>query len=102
MYMVFSLRKRVRCAVLLISMALGAAAGAAEFESDQPIKLDAASTDVDYRSNKVVFRDIIISQGDLRVAADQAEATGLDFENSRWTFWGNVQIQAEQRGNMRS
>ncbi len=34
--------------------------------------------------------------------ADQAHATGLTFANSRWTFEGNVQIDAEQRGNLHS
>ncbi len=34
--------------------------------------------------------------------ADHAHATGLNFDNSRWTFDGNVRIDAEQRGNLRS
>ncbi len=36
------------------------------------VTLDAASSDVDYRSNMVVFRDIVITQGAVRVAAQQA------------------------------
>ena len=32
----------------------------------------------------------------MSVAAEQAQATGLDFENSRWVFRGNVKITMEQ------
>ncbi len=59
------------------------------------VTLDAASSDVDYRSNTVVFRDIVISQGDVRVAAVQARATGLDFEDSTWNFTGAVRISVD-------
>lgn len=65
------------------------------------VTLDAASSDVDYRSNTVVFRDIVITQGTVRVAAQQARATGLDFENSTWTFTGAVVINVDG-GAMRS
>lgn len=67
-----------------------------------PISLDAASSEVDYKTNTVVFKDVVISQGDTRVQADHAHATGLDFDNSRWTFEGNVRINGEQHGSLRS
>jgi lipopolysaccharide transport protein LptA len=68
----------------------------------QPITLDAASSEVDYRTNTVVFSEVVISQGATRVQADHAHATGLNFANSRWTFEGKVRIDAEQHGNLRS
>lgn len=68
----------------------------------QPISLDAASSDVDYRTNKVVFRDVVITQGDIRLSAQRAEATGLNFEDSRWVFEGAVRIDVEKRGSLRS
>src|SRR5581483_669909 len=67
-----------------------------------PISLDAASSEVDYKTNTVVFKDIVISQGDTKVQADHARATGLDFDNSRWTFEGNVRINGEQHGSLHS
>jgi lipopolysaccharide transport protein LptA len=67
-----------------------------------PISLDAASSEVDYKTNTVVFKDVVISQGDTKVQADHAQATGLDFVNSRWTFEGNVRIHAEQQGSLHS
>src|SRR5204862_365725 len=69
---------------------------------DQPINLDAASTEVDYRTNTLVFRDVVISQGSTRVQAEHARATGLNFANSRWTFEGKVRIDGEQHGALRS
>jgi lipopolysaccharide transport protein LptA len=68
----------------------------------QPITLDAASSQVDYKSNTVDFRQVVISQCKTRVQADHAHATGLNFTNSRWTFDGNVHIEAEERGTLRS
>lgn len=100
--MAFSLRKRVRCAVVLLGLALASAGAAQTDPRSQPIRLDAASSEFDYRTNQMVLRDVEISQGDITVRAERAEATGLDFENSRWTFLGNVRIDAETSGNLRS
>ena len=69
----------------------------------EKIKVDCASGGVDYKTNTMVCRDIVISQGSTRVRADHARGTGgLNFLNSRWTFAGNVQIEAPPRGSLRS
>lgn len=68
---------------------------------DQAVSLDAASSDVDYRSNTVNFRDVVITQGSTRVSADAARATGLNFENATWNFTGNVRISVDD-GSLRS
>src|SRR5256885_4641798 len=49
--------------------------------AQQPINLDAASTEVDGRTNTLVFTDVVISQGATRVQAEHARATGLNFAN---------------------
>jgi lipopolysaccharide transport protein LptA len=67
-----------------------------------PITLDAASSDVDYKTHTYTFEKVVISQGTMRVQADHARATGLDFANSHWTFDGHVHIDAEPRGDLRS
>jgi lipopolysaccharide transport protein LptA len=36
------------------------------------------------------------------VQAEHAHATGLDFANSRWTFEGDVRIDAPEQGTLRS
>jgi len=67
-----------------------------------PITVDAASSEVDYRTNTVVFSQVVISQGAMRVQADHAHASGLNFANSRWTFEGHVRIEAAPSGSLRS
>ena len=93
---------------LLLTAALASGAAAAPVPpsalqpGQQPINLEATSTEVDGRTNTLVFSDVVISQGATRVQADHAHDTGLNFANSRWTFEGKVRIDAEQHGNLRS
>ena len=70
--------------------------------SQLPITVDAASSEVDYKTNTVVFSQVVISQGATRVQADHAHASGLNFANSRWTFDGHVRIDAAPRGSLRA
>jgi lipopolysaccharide export system protein LptA len=85
-----------RSAVFAALIALGAAASAApvvdEFDSTLPINLEAASSDFDYRNNTLLFRSVKITQGPLQVEAQEARATGLNFENSKWDLKGQVRI----------
>src|ERR1700761_5978149 len=67
------------------------------------LPIDVSSSSVDYRGDTVVFKDVVITQGDTRVSADHAHASGLEnFDNSHWTFEGNVRINGEQQGSLRS
>src|SRR5215472_7568420 len=77
-----------------------AAAALTQSSRQLPITVDAASSEVDYRTNTVVFSQVVISQGAMRVQADHAHASGLNFANSRWTFEGHVRIDAEPRGSL--
>jgi len=104
-------RTRTRLGALLLAGALPALGGAGPPAAGtalpdfggQPVSVDAAGgSDIDFKTNTLVFRNIVISQGAMRVSADHARATGLNFANSRWNFEGNVHINAEQRGNLRS
>jgi lipopolysaccharide transport protein LptA len=79
-----------------------AAAAAATPSRQLPITVDAASSEVDYKSSTVVFSQVVISQGAMRIQADHAHASGLNFANSRWTFDGHVRIEAAPSGNLRS
>jgi lipopolysaccharide export system protein LptA len=62
---------------------------------DQPIDLVAASSDVDYKNNNLVFHQVTVTQGPLRVEAQLASATGLNFDNSDWTLTGEVRITTQ-------
>jgi len=59
-----------------------------------PIELDAAWSELDRRSDRLLFRNLVVTQGDLRLQADEAIASPADFENSRWVFTGNVIMQS--------
>ncbi len=83
-------------AFALFALALPASQGLAAHVEQQAISLDAQSSELDYKNNNLIFRKVRITQGDMSVAADQAQATGLDFENSRWVFRGNVKITMDQ------
>jgi lipopolysaccharide export system protein LptA len=72
------------------------APAAARLQSDLPISLDARSSEFDYKRNRLVFHDVKITQGKLRVEAAEATATGLNFENSQWQFTGDVHITMEK------
>ena len=76
----------------LLATLLACGAAAAPYDTQAPINLEAASSDFDYRNNTLVFRQIRITQGQLTVEADEANATGLEFANASWTLKGDVRI----------
>jgi lipopolysaccharide export system protein LptA len=82
-------------ALTVLSM-LAARPGAAAAPVQQAITLDAQSSEIDLRNNNVMFRKVHIVQGAMTVSADLGQATkqatGLDFDNSLWTFRGSVKI----------
>src|ERR1700738_5423376 len=83
-------------AVALFALALPALQAIAAHVEQQAISLDAQSSELDYKNNNLLCRKVRITQGNMSVAAEQAQATGLDFENSRWVFRGNVKITMDQ------
>jgi lipopolysaccharide export system protein LptA len=84
---------RGRTAGLILCCALAATTALAETRTSQvPINLEAASSDFDYKNNTLLFRRVKITQGALQVEAQEASATGLNFENSEWSLKGRVQI----------
>jgi lipopolysaccharide export system protein LptA len=86
----------LRLPVLLLSVSLSSTPAVGQQATNPlPISLDADSSSFDRRSNTVKFRGLRISQGALGIQADNALATGLDFENSEWQFEGNVRITIE-------
>jgi len=71
-------------------------------EERPPISYDASSMDADVKTHVMHLKDVTITYGKMTVRADRALATAGDFKNSRWTFDGNVRINAEPSGNLRS
>src|SRR3982751_4926388 len=88
-------------AVALLGL-LGQGRAAEAVRGTEKIVLSAVPLDIDYRNNKARFREVVITQGDLRIEAAEANVVGgLDFENGEWTVSGNVRINAEG-GSLRS
>src|SRR6476659_821672 len=81
----------IATATLLCSAAV-AQSGLPPGNAEKPIDLQAASSDFDYKKNTLLFKRVKITQGELQVMAQQASATGLDFNNSEWLLQGDVQI----------
>lgn len=87
---------RTALAVLALLGLLGTAAAADSPRAAEKIVLSAVPLDIDYRNNKARFREVVITQGDVRIEAAEANVVGgLDFENGEWTVSGNVRIRAE-------
>jgi lipopolysaccharide transport protein LptA len=80
---------------LICCFAAGAAAAATPSlptPTKEPIDLVAASSDFDYKQNRLHFQQVRITQGPMQVEAREASATGLNFENTEWTFTGDVRV----------
>ena len=93
---------RIAFAALALFGLLGPAPGAESPRGTEKIVLEAVPLDIDYRNNKARFREVVITQGDVRIEAAEANVVGgLDFENGEWTVSGNVRIKAEG-GSLRS
>ena len=85
---------RFRCSVVPLLL-LPWLALAAEGDDPLPISLDAESSSFDQPTITVVFRKLQITQGDVRISADEAVASGLDFERSEWRFTGHVKVTVD-------
>ena len=68
----------------------------------QPIIINSAFSNIDYRTNTAVFKDIAVSQGDTHLTAERASAKGVGFTNSEWTFASGVVIVWEPHGTLRA
>jgi lipopolysaccharide transport protein LptA len=84
-------RLRVLAAAILVLALTPTAAQ----DDPQPISLDAESSLFDRQTNRVEFRQLTISQGDMSISADEAVASGLDFEEGEWRLTGNVTFTLE-------
>jgi lipopolysaccharide transport protein LptA len=102
--MAASFRNKCLIALVLILPWLQASATAAAATrgkvAQQPIVLDAQSGELDLHSGNEIFHKVRISQGDMVVTADQAQAsqpgTKLNFDNSNLAFRGAVKINTDK------
>ncbi len=87
-----SLLHRLAIAAVFVAAASTAAAQTPD-RSQLPIKVEAKGpTDYDTQNGVLIFNSVTIVQGDIRISADRAVASGLDFDDNRWEFSGAVRI----------
>jgi lipopolysaccharide transport protein LptA len=82
--------------LLWFALVLPASQASGAHVEQETISLDAQSIDMDFKNNNLIYRKVRIAQGNMAVTADQAQTTGLDFDNSHWVFRGNVKITMNQ------
>ena len=93
--------------VLAVAGMLGTAHAAATPKRTQPVDEPpcrsgdlrwSADDGVDYRSDKVQLRHVAIYEcgSVLRIEAQRADASTLDFDNSTWTLTGEVKVRLTQ------
>ena len=89
-----NLRPKHLAAIVLAAVA---ASGAAAQEREQlPVEVVARSSDFDYQNGVLKFEAVTITQGETRITAEHAVASGLEFEDSSWEFSGNVRISTPE------
>lgn len=94
--------RRARFAAFAIASLLGVAVAAQAPRSTEKIVFEGVPLDVHYRDNTLVFRDVVITQGDLVIEAAEAQAKGgVNFDSGDWIISGNVRIRAEG-GNLKA
>ncbi len=95
-----NLKALVLSALMPAALLAASPAAAAVQPAQQPILLEAQSTEVDLRTDNMVFRKVRITQGSMSISAEQGQATRqavpLAFDNNIWVFRGNVRITTDQ------
>ena len=90
-----STRRSIWSLVASAALILPASAATILPVSNAPIALDAESSEYDRNADRLLFRQVRITQGDLSIAADQAVANDLDFAASTWEFTGHVELDGQ-------
>ncbi len=79
---------------LCLTVLLAAVAGAQVDELDMrlPMDINAENTTYDGRNSMIIFSGLRLTQGRIRIEADEGRATRMELEDATWTFAGNVSI----------
>jgi lipopolysaccharide transport protein LptA len=82
------------------SLIAGSAVAQRPTTTAEPIVINSAVANMDEANNTADFTTISITQGNTRLTAERASAAGVGFQNSEWTFAGQVMITLEPRGSL--
>lgn len=97
-------------AIMLLS---GASSTGPDKSPKCKIDVDSGPTEVDYQTHLLNMRGGVkitvaarrpedFAACDVSVSADSAQATGLDFNNSKWLFTGKVYVRTQSQGQLHS
>ena len=89
-------------ALCAAAIAANAAPSFGQNKCNEPIELNSDTLHIDAKTNVTQLRNVVISQCGIRVEAKNANAVGLNTDNTHWTFEGDVKIDVEKRGSLRS
>ena len=74
-----------------------AQAHTAELSSEQAMNVEFDSSELDLRNDRhELHGNVRITQGSMSIASDEATATALQSDNSRWTFERSVRLQTAE------
>ena len=78
--------------LLAFALCAACACALAQEREQLPIQLTATSLNFDSQKGVVEYGAVTITQGQVRITADRAVTTGVDFKDSKWQFNGTVRI----------
>ena len=77
-------------ALVLLSPAAGAQVN--ELDMRLPMDINAENTTYDGLNSMIIFTGLRLTQGNIRIEADEGRATRMELEDATWMFAGNVRI----------
>jgi lipopolysaccharide transport protein LptA len=92
--------RRVAAIVAGASLIAGSAVAQRPTTAAEPIVINSVVANTDEANDTADFTTIRVTQGNTRLTADRASATGVGFQNSQWTFAGRVMIVSETSGSL--
>ncbi|MGE0114788.1 MAG: lipopolysaccharide transport periplasmic protein LptA [Steroidobacteraceae bacterium] len=87
-----SLHCRLSILMAAVMMPILTTQAASPKQINANIEVESDGAEVDARTRQLVLPKVRITQQGYAIQADEARATGLNFDNSQWTFNGKVYI----------
>lgn len=79
-------------AALLLLTSLPAVAQVTDMDMRLPMDINAENTTYDGKNSMIIFSGLRLTQGRIRIEADEGRATRMELEDATWHFRGNVRI----------
>jgi lipopolysaccharide transport protein LptA len=80
------------CCITLATLAPGAAAQVSDLDMRLPMDIISENTTYDGKNSMIIFSGLRLTQGGVRIEADEGRATRMELEDATWRFSGNVAI----------